>query len=130
MAEAELEVVRGIYRAFAERRFPGEAMSEDIEWKTNPDLPDADTYRGIRAVRRFFADWVAGWAEVRNDVEELIDVGDRVVVLIKDRARRHDSDAEVELMSGSVWELREGAIVRAEFFRNRDEALEAGGVSS
>ncbi len=120
MAEAELEVVRGIYRAFAERRFPGEAMSEDIEWKTNPDLPDADTYRGIRAVRRFFADWVAGWAEVRNDVEELIDVGDRVVALIHGSFRLTEGSRALESDYAHIWTIRDGKARRVEAVPRED----------
>jgi len=37
-------------------------------------------------------------------------------------------EAEVELISGSVWEVRHGKIVRVEFCRNRGEALEAAGL--
>jgi hypothetical protein len=88
----------------------------------------ARTYVGINGFRELWLDWLQPWATYHTRVDELIDAGDRVVVLIRDRARRHDTDIEVELLSGSVWEVRDGRIVRAEFFGNRDEALEAAGL--
>jgi hypothetical protein len=38
-------------------------------------------------------------------------------------------DAEVGLISGSVWEVRDGRIARVEFCGDRHEALEAAGLS-
>ena len=40
-------------------------------------------------------------------VDEMIEVGDSVVVLVRDRGLRHGMDAEVELISGSLWTFRE-----------------------
>jgi ketosteroid isomerase-like protein len=88
----------------------------------------ARTYVGIDGFRDLWLDWLEPWAIYHTHVEELIDAGDRVVVLIRDRARRPDSEAEVELISGSVWELRNARIVRVEFYGSRAEALEAAGV--
>jgi uncharacterized protein len=114
MPEAELELVKQIYEAFAERRFPGELFAEEIEWKTWEELPDADTYRGIREVRRFFADWVAGWAEVRSEVETLIDAGDRVVALIHGSFRLLEGSQPLESDYAHVWTVRDGKAQRVE----------------
>jgi ketosteroid isomerase-like protein len=89
----------------------------------------ATTYVGIDGFRKLWLDWLEPWATYHVRVDEVIDAGDRIVVLIRDRARRHDTEAEVELISGSVWEVREGKIVRAEFCGSREEALEAAGLS-
>jgi ketosteroid isomerase-like protein len=87
------------------------------------------TYRGPDGLREMWMDWVEPWASYHVGVEEFIDAGDRVVALIRDRGRRHDMANEVEIIAASVWELREGKIVRAEFFGTRGEALEAVGLS-
>ena len=86
------------------------------------------THVGVDGFRKLWLDWLEPWASYRVQVDEVIDAGDRVVVLIRDRARRHDTEAEVELISGSVWELRDGKVVRVEFCASRDEALEAAGL--
>jgi ketosteroid isomerase-like protein len=37
-------------------------------------------------------------------------------------------DAEVELISGSVWTFRDGRIARVEFYANREELRAATGL--
>ena len=122
MSEADVEVVRRIYAAFAERRFPGECFAEDVEWTTHSSMPDADTHHGLRAVRRFFADWVAGWAEVRNEPEELIDAGDCVVALVHGSFRLTEDSKPLERDYAHVWEIREGKAWRVDSV-DREEAL-------
>jgi ketosteroid isomerase-like protein len=39
-------------------------------------------------------------------------------------------DAEVELISGSVWSFRDGKIARVEFYANREELRAATGLES
>ncbi len=87
------------------------------------------TYNGVEGFRKLWLDWLEPWASYHTRVDDLIDAGDRVAVLIRDRARRHDTDFEVEVMSGSVWEIRQGRIIRVQFYRDRAATLEAAGLS-
>jgi ketosteroid isomerase-like protein len=73
-------------------------------------------------------DWLEPWATYYVQVDEMIEAGDSVVVLVRDRARRHDMDVEVELISGSVWTFRDGKVARVEFHANREELREATGL--
>jgi hypothetical protein len=86
------------------------------------------TYAGIDGFRELWLDWLEPWVTYHVQVEEIIEAGNRVVVLIRDRGRRHDTDAEVELISGSVWTVRDGRIARVEFYGNRDELFDATGL--
>ena len=83
------------------------------------------TYSGIGGFREMWLDWLEPWAGYRTQVEEMFEMGDRVVVLVRDHGRRAETDVDVELISGSVWTFREGKIARVEFYRNRDELREA-----
>jgi len=56
------------------------------------------------------------WASYHVQVDEMFDVGDSVVVLVRDRARRHGTDVEVELISGALWTFGNGKIVRVQFY--------------
>ena len=58
------------------------------------------TYSGIDGFREMWLDWLEQWASYHVQVDEMFDVGDSVVVLVRDRARRHGMDVEVELISG------------------------------
>jgi ketosteroid isomerase-like protein len=87
------------------------------------------TYGGIEGFRQMWLDWLEPWASYYVAVDETIDAGDRVVVFARDRGRVKDTDAEVAIAAASVWDVRDGKVVRVEFFGSRDEALEAVGLS-
>ena len=88
------------------------------------------TYSGIDGFREMWLDWLEPWASYHVQVDEMFDVGDSVVVLVRDRARRHGMDVEVELISGSLWTFGNGKIVRVQFYANREELREAVGFES
>src|SRR3982074_1085668 len=80
MSEENLELVRTAMESFnlegvdavAERIHP------DFATTTPPSLSvEPDTYRGPDGVRRWFDAWEGTMDEVRFDVDELIDAGDR-----------------------------------------------------
>jgi ketosteroid isomerase-like protein len=87
------------------------------------------TYAGIEGFRKNWLDWLEPWASYRTSIDELIDAGDRVVLLLRDRGRRADMDVEVELAGASVATIRDGKIARWEDYADRAEALEAAGVA-
>jgi hypothetical protein len=88
------------------------------------------TYSGINGFREMWLDWLEPWASYHVQVDEMFDVGDSVVVLVRDRARRHGMDVEVELISGSLWTFGNGKIVRVQFYANREELREAVGFET
>jgi hypothetical protein len=85
------------------------------------------SYRGLDGFRRMWLDWLEPWATYHVHVEAVFEEDDRVVVLIRDRGRHPGSDAEVELLAGSVWEVRAGKVTRVELYANREELFEASG---
>jgi ketosteroid isomerase-like protein len=91
---------------------------------------EPDVARGLHGLRAGWLDWLAPWASYRAEIEELIDLGDRVVSVLCDYARRDPDAPEVALKSAAVWTVRDARIVRAEFYTGgRDEALKAVGLA-
>jgi ketosteroid isomerase-like protein len=87
---------------------------------------EPDTSHGLHGLRAGWLDWLAPWASYRTEIEEMIDLGDRVVSVICDYGRREPDAPEVALKSAVVWTVRDGRIERAEFYTGgRAEALEA-----
>jgi ketosteroid isomerase-like protein len=86
-------------------------------------------HAGPQGFRQTWLDWLEPWATYRSTIDELIDVGDRVVLLLRDYGRRKDMEAEVELMGASICTIRDGKIARWEDYTDRSEALEAVGLS-
>jgi len=80
-------------------------------------------------LRACWLDWLAPWASYRTEIAELIDVGERVVVLVRDYGKREADAPEVELRGAAIWTVRGGRIVRAESYADRAEALASVGLA-
>jgi ketosteroid isomerase-like protein len=69
--------------------------------------------------------WGAG---VQLHPRELIDLGERLVVLADMPMRAQGSGVALDEAYGSVWDLKDGMIVRAHDFLRHDEALRFAGL--
>jgi ketosteroid isomerase-like protein len=80
-------------------------------------------------VRELFRSMQESFSEVQLVLEEIVDAGDRVMVLAAVRGRGRGSGIDVESPSfGWVWTERDGKAVRVDVYPNRAEALEAVGL--
>jgi ketosteroid isomerase-like protein len=131
MAAEDVEVVRDSLRIWRDTGEPAwELTHEDIEVHDH-DIVDAGEYRGRAGVERWLADWAAAWSTYSMQPEELIDAGERrVVVLVRMRATGRGSRVEVEREDGLLYELRDGLIARLDYYNNRPDALAAAGLAS
>ncbi len=90
-------------------------------------------YRGDDQIRAFFEeDWFGAFPfeEWEVEVDELIDHGDQVIAMSRQRGRGASSGvvaAELEL--AQICTLRGGEVVRVETYLDRQKALEAAGLS-
>ncbi len=73
--------------------------------------------------------WDADWGEFRNEPEELIDLGDRVVVLGRFVGSGASSGASFDREIAYLFTQRGGLIAREQVFLSHSEALEAAGLS-
>jgi ketosteroid isomerase-like protein len=83
---------------------------------------------GLTGLKAGSADWLEPWESYRTEIEDVIDAGEDVVVLVRDYGRRPGMTAEVSLLGAAVWTVREGKIARASFYPNREDALRAVGL--
>ena len=131
MSSENVEVVRTAMQSFNLDGVEAIAdqISPDFETTTPPSLSvEPDTYRGADGVRRWFDAWEGTMDEVRFDVDELIDAGDRVIAVSRMVARSHTSGIEVEQAVALVWTLRDGRAVRLDPYATREEAVRAVGL--
>jgi ketosteroid isomerase-like protein len=89
---------------------------------------DGDVWEGIEGLRRAWLEWLSPWEGYRTEVEDAIDLGDSVIVLVRDFARRAGDAHEVAQTSAAVWTVRDQRVTRVEFFSDRDAALKAVGL--
>ena len=96
------------------------------------DIAGLGVYRGHDQVRAFFEeDWFGAFPfeEWEVEVDELIDHGDRVIAMSRQRGRGVSSGAGAELELAQTCTLRGGEVVRIETYLDRKKALEAAGLS-
>lgn len=130
MATANVDLVRQIYAALLEDDLDAalELFDPDVEY-VNPDYAVEPGIRrghaGIRAnvenMRRAFDFW-------RFDPEEYVDADDKVIVVGTFHARGRDSGAEIERRMSRLWTIRDGMVVRYQWFNNETEAFAVAGL--
>ena len=124
MSQENVEIVRRTH----ERMLQGgvaamvDLLDPEIEWRA---AQDTRSHRGHSGVRRSVSSWVEVWDEYEFDIEELVDAGDNVLVVINSRARGKGSGVLVENRSYRVCTVRNGKIVRMLEYSTRGDALEA-----
>ena len=144
MSQENVELVRSVLPGpdadlialFNDDSASGELMQTigrvlDPDFVSVKHVPGAEpeTAPGLHGLRAGWLDWLAPWASYRTETEEVLDLGDRVVSVLCDYARREPDAPEVALKSAAVWTVRDGRIVRAEFYTGgREEALKAVGL--
>jgi uncharacterized protein len=100
----------------------------DIEWHEDPSFPEAGVYRGLEAVEAYNRQFLAEFAEIHYEQEELIDANDSVVANMRIHGRGKASGATFELSAWWVFTLREGRLIRVHAYLDRTQALEAAGL--
>ena len=108
---------------------PFSVLDDAVEWHDQAAIPGADVHRGREAVSRHFERWFDAWEEIEYTPEELLDRGDRVVVVIRRRGKGKGSGVEVSDQVIHVYTVSSGKIVRFEGFSDKDAALAAAGLS-
>jgi hypothetical protein len=108
-----------------------ELSDPDIELDTSeaPVLDVSGVYQGTDAVQQFWREWLAAWETLRFEYE-LVDAGDRVLMLFDLRMRGRSTG--IEMPFGKVawaYTFRDGLIVHQKLYMSQSEALEAAGLS-
>src|ERR1700716_4577042 len=131
MSRENVEVVRRAYEAWNRRDFDeaAELLAPDVELQMPPNLPDVETWRSSDEVTRGLEAFLESWTELRVEVHELIDAGDRVVALVHYRGQAALTGLAVEGagVDAAVWTLRDGRAIKGQMYGGTDEALAAAG---
>jgi ketosteroid isomerase-like protein len=119
-----VELVRRIHAADARGNYELALsfFAPDVELDAT-HMPDGQIFRGLDAVRAHVADWRSGWRDFQEEIEDVLEAGNRVVIFYCDRGIGRSSGVETEIRYASVWDVRDGKIARMKNFLNRDEAV-------
>ena len=135
VAEANVKfVVDGYARFNAGESVPGLwFFSPDAEYLAAREDPDSAEHsydlRVNHPVRRHFARWFESYPDLTVEPVEARGSGDKVFLWVHFSGHGGESGAPVEMELAHVLTIRDGRAARIAEYFDRDEALEAAGLS-
>ena len=131
MSKANVDVIKGIYDAFAAGDVAGVLgrMSPGIVWNEAENFPYADgnPYIGPQAVAAgVFSRCISEWDGFRVVVEELLDAGDTVVAFVRYLGTYKATGRAQNTQAAHVWRLADGKATR---FQQHADTLHVARVS-
>jgi uncharacterized protein len=126
MSATNVDLVRRIYDALLRDDLDAalEFMDERIEY-VNPDYAvEAGRRYGHAGIRANVENMRISFDYWRFEPEEFLDAGEQVAVLGTFRARGRDSGIEIERRQSRLWTIRDGKVIRYQWFDGPDEAMD------
>jgi ketosteroid isomerase-like protein len=128
MSQENVEAVQRFNDAFTRGDWDAVAanLDPDLLIRTDPRWPE-QRFSGREAVMTWFR---GAWESMGPDVriEEIVDLGDRVLARSCWLIRGQHSEAEGEMRFSQIYTYREGRAVFIEYFLDHAEALKAVGL--
>ena len=131
MSAENVEIVQRALEAYSrgdlEEMLPH--LDPEVEWRSAiVGGAEGNTYYGHEGFGSWFVESFESFDELRTELSEFRDLGDRVVAFGRVRARGRESGVEIDSPTGWVFTVRRGKVARAEGFLSREQALEAAGL--
>jgi len=106
-------------------------MHPEVEWIPPAYAPEPGPHRGHDAVRRGIDAYFQGFAEFRPEIAEIrpTDRPGTYLAEVQTYTKGRTSGIESTIDVLHLIEVRDGKIARLQVFTDRDEALEASGLS-
>jgi ketosteroid isomerase-like protein len=107
------------------------ALAPDVKWHgTVGGLEEGQIYEGREAVAAGLSESLGTWEDLTLEVEDLTEVGDAVLVYLREVARFRESDAEIQSRTAVVFTLADGSVMRVQAYLDRAAAREAVGLEN
>jgi len=85
---------------------------------------------GIEGLADAWRDWLRSWTSYRFDVEDVLDGGDKVVVVKVGRGKQRAGAPESSLRRAAIWTVTDGVITQVDFNLTYEEALASIGLAA
>jgi uncharacterized protein len=131
MSQENLDFVVGGYA----RHNAGERRPElwfwhpDAEYHVASEDPDSDVRRGIDEIRQQFASWHEAYPDLRVEILDARPKGDQVFLWVRFVGHGATSGVPIDMELAHLYTMRDGKAAKLVEYMDRDEALEAAGLS-
>jgi ketosteroid isomerase-like protein len=134
MSQENVETIRQMIETANASGWDAEALVNDwvhaeARMYPAPDFPGPDVYVGREDIVTFVREWTSTFDDLRWDLEQVIDIGDRVLVLARMTGRSGTTGTAIDWPFGGVFgDFRDGLFAEARYFMDQNAALEAVGL--
>ena len=104
-------------------------LAADAEIVPVRAVVEGTTYRGRDAGSQYCAAVEDTWESLRWEVDQIREVGDAAVAVGHIRGKGRETGAAIDTSGGRVAQFDDGLITHFRTYTNREEALEAAGLS-
>jgi len=129
---AKLETVRRLFDSFSQGQVDenviGASFAPTVEVFDFPEAPGRHRYRGHDGVRQFLADVAENWKSTSIEVGEITEVGQKILVLGRQKSVGALAGVPVENDFGEVFRFEGDRIAEVRMFRDHEQAKEAAGA--
>ena len=102
---------------------PASILDPEVEYVNPPDAVEPGTRRGRDEFNAAEENWRGSFSEIRFELEEIAEDGDRVAASVRCYSVARGSGMEVEQVMSFLWTVREGRLARFEWSRDADALL-------
>jgi ketosteroid isomerase-like protein len=126
MSQENVEVVRRMYEAFHRGDAEGALtyFQPDVVVDASVRV-DGGIGHGREELNTIVGRWIGAWEDWREEIEELRDLGSRVLVLSTQYGKGKGSGVDVEARYALLYEVQAGMICRLTMYDDPAKALEA-----
>lgn len=122
-----VRLVRALYRTWDDGDHDATyaLLHDEFEW-VNPDYAvDPGIRYGHDGWTKVLENLNASFSELRHELGELVELGDRILWHTVFHARGRDSNAKIDVAEQHLWTVRDGKILRLQWFHDAAEAERA-----
>ena len=130
MSQENVEIVRAVIDTWNRGDWDGalKNAAPSFEFDFSRSVGPGRAVYSLDQMRRYFDEFVQAWESLRLEVDEFIEAGEHVVMPNTLHAQGRDG-IEVQARAAWVWTIRDGSVARLCFYQERQDALEAVGLS-
>jgi ketosteroid isomerase-like protein len=130
MSRENVEIVRAAFAAIRDRdrRAAAALLTPDAEWHNTSSFPGPRVCVGPDAIIDFWVTLTEDFEGVRDEIEQVLDVDDRVVVAFHQWGSGRQSGVPFDLRYAAIIELVDQRVVRVDIHGEYAKALEAVGL--
>ena len=130
MSRENVEVVRSLYAAGNRRDIDAVLSCLDPDAVLDASAAGLGVFEGATAIRGFLGDWWRTYEEYENVPEEVISVGEDVVLVVNTLEGRLTGTSEpLRLHNAYMFHCEDGLIFRWTVYQSIDDARRAAGLN-